>query len=143
MKQIPDKLPAYHFFYGAEEFDYQNNSYNFVEEERAVIVPSTCSEKNEWIKQPRFYDLSMDITVIDNSDKLWNLFMLVTQAFDLYVRFSQFGYTRLSQAEELAIKTIVTFYNPHPFLVLEEEYKKAWNNLKATEMWMIEQKIAH
>lgn len=106
-----------------------------------MIVPSSFSKKEEWVRQPRYCDISVNINVINNCVTVHHLFKLVAQTFDLYVRFSQFGYTRLSQAEELALKTKDTFCNPHPFLVLEEEYRKVGNDSKATEMGMIAKKI--
>lgn len=107
----------------------------------SFFVPTHCSSDKHWgtiVCVPR-YEISSytDFKTVNSSEKVWRLFVAVANAFEVYVRYSRIGYTSLSQAEALAIRTSETFHNPYPFRVLEAEYQKVGNATKAAEMRLI------
>jgi hypothetical protein len=98
------------------------------------LVASALSEKETWERFKLHPDPKLDVTKFDDMYKVGVLLEVVVKAFDAYVDLSKIGFTDLSDAENLALKTKNTFHNSYPFLVLAKEYEKKGNIPKATEM---------
>lgn len=103
------------------------------------FVPSCVRDTSYWKEHSKKHrkDFSLstqDAKEINSGYNVLISFQAVVAAFDSYMTLCKIGYTNLSEAERLVVKTMDCFRNIYPLYVLAAEYMKLGNLKKVNEM---------
>lgn len=133
---IEDKLPLLRYI--------QNLPKEALPNYETELVSSEVSRSSTWKRfllhsdtNLKFYD------TFDHYYQVGELLKTVAKSFEACLLLNKIGFTTLSDAEAIALKTKDTFRNSYPFVILESRYSQEGNTAKALQMQQIVQNLVN